>query len=107
MTGIAAWMNASIWSFVWLYPVLQIATLGWGTRGTRLASLLCLLVAGPFYVWSLLPPQSQGDVRGIVVILLGPLPVFYQIVLSAYVLIVSRKSKGAAEAGTSAGTGPR
>ncbi len=89
-------LRLEYFAFQYLYPPLQLATLLFGPRWTRLASLACLVPAGLLYVVGVLrPSQGQGDLSGIFVILLAPFPLLaLSILLGVAVYSVRRQRAG-------------
>jgi hypothetical protein len=81
-------------AYVFGYPALQLETLLRCRGAWRTASILCLVPMAPFYAWALYKvfgPQVNGDLSGLLILLVAPLPLVYLTVLAiAYEVAAAR-----------------
>ena len=67
-------------AYVFGYPALQTFTLWRCAGGWKIASIVCLVPMAPFYCWALYKvfgPQVNGDLSGILILLIAPWPLLY------------------------------
>jgi hypothetical protein len=77
-----------------LHPVLQVLSLIRNRGGWRVASLVGLVLLGPFYLWSLYKvfgPTESGDLSGMLIFAGAPLALLYLAVVTAGGLTAAAK----------------
>src|SRR5687767_11945127 len=69
-----------------LHPALQVVSLVRSQGGWRIASLVGLVLLGPFYFWTLYKvfgPKESGDLSGILIFLGAPFALLYLVIITA------------------------